>query len=121
MEERHCLDCGEIIRGRLDKKFCSDQCRNNYNNRLHRDEYAVVRKVNAVLRNNYKILCALNQSGKTILHRDKMLEAGYNFKYLTSILKTRSNTIYYFCYDQGYMEIENNLLTLVKKEKGKKF
>ena len=116
MEEKRCLDCGEILRGRVDKKFCSDQCRNNYNNRTHRDDFAVVRKVNAVLKSNYKILCGLNQTGKTTLHRDRLLEAGFNFKYLTSIYKPKSSSnTYYFCYDQGYMELENGMLVLVKR------
>ncbi|RYF12576.1 MAG: DUF2116 family Zn-ribbon domain-containing protein, partial [Flavobacteriales bacterium] len=30
---RFCLDCNTEIKGRADKKFCDDQCRNNYNNR----------------------------------------------------------------------------------------
>lgn len=118
MEEKRCLDCGEILRGRADKKFCSDQCRNNYNNRINRVENEVVKKVNAVLKNNYRILLSLNISGKTTLHRDKLVEAGFNFKYLTSILRTRTDNTYYFCYDQGYMELDNGFVMLVKKERG---
>ena len=33
--ERYCLDCGAVLHGRADKKFCNDQCRNNYNNQLN--------------------------------------------------------------------------------------
>ncbi|MFA6947300.1 MAG: DUF2116 family Zn-ribbon domain-containing protein, partial [Pedobacter sp.] len=32
--ERECLDCGAALRGRTDKKFCDDQCRSNFNNRM---------------------------------------------------------------------------------------
>ena len=35
--EKKCLDCGDSLRGRTDKKFCSDQCRNSYNNKLAAD------------------------------------------------------------------------------------
>lgn len=117
MELRKCLDCGEELRGRADKKFCSDQCRNNYNNRLNRDDTTIIRRVNQVLKNNYRILCSFNTSGKTTLHRDRLTSAGFNFKYFTSILQTRKNRTYFFCYDQGYMELENSFLMLVKKGK----
>ena len=41
--EKQCLECGTAIRGRADKKFCSDQCRNQYNNTLNRDANNYVR------------------------------------------------------------------------------
>jgi len=44
--ERLCLDCGEAIRGRADKKFCNDQCRSNYNNQLNNDSHNLVRNTN---------------------------------------------------------------------------
>jgi len=31
-ENKTCLACGKILKGRVDKKFCDDYCRNNYNN-----------------------------------------------------------------------------------------
>ena len=31
-----CLQCDKVIRGRIDKKFCDDWCRNNFNNALNR-------------------------------------------------------------------------------------
>lgn len=34
MEEKLCLRCSIKIVGRTDKRFCSDACRNNYNNKL---------------------------------------------------------------------------------------
>lgn len=35
-DRRVCPVCGEKITGRIDKKFCSDDCRSFYNNRLRR-------------------------------------------------------------------------------------
>jgi len=32
MKEHRCIECGEILNGRRDKKFCSDTCRTSYNN-----------------------------------------------------------------------------------------
>ena len=33
--EKNCPECGEHIIGRVDKKFCSDQCRASHNNKLN--------------------------------------------------------------------------------------
>ena len=32
-----CPECGDKLKGRADKKFCSDACRNAYNNKLNSD------------------------------------------------------------------------------------
>ena len=31
-DSKVCLACGKPLKGRIDKKFCDDYCRNNYNN-----------------------------------------------------------------------------------------
>jgi hypothetical protein len=33
----NCWDCGAELKGRVDMKFCDNQCRGNYNNRIRRD------------------------------------------------------------------------------------
>ena len=38
MSSKQCPECGEKIVGRTDKKFCSDGCRNTYNNRMNKDQ-----------------------------------------------------------------------------------
>ena len=41
--KKKCLECKDPIIGRADKKFCSDQCRNTYNNKLNSDSNNFVR------------------------------------------------------------------------------
>ncbi|GAB4316337.1 MAG: hypothetical protein Kow00127_07730 [Bacteroidales bacterium] len=114
MEKRKCPECGFEIIGRADKIFCSDQCRNNYNNRLRRDTDAYVRKINHILRTNRRILAGLNPNGKARVHRKFLAEKGFNFDYFTSTYTTKSGKTYYFCYEQGYLpDAEDDYLTLV--------
>ncbi len=54
--DRACLTCGTSIKGRTDKKFCDDYCRNSYHNKLNSDDNNYVRNVNNVLRRNRRIL-----------------------------------------------------------------
>jgi hypothetical protein len=114
--ERHCLECGERVRGRVDKKFCSDACRNSYNNKFNKDSKNLVRNTNNTLRKNYRILESLNPEEKTKTTRDKLLKLGFNFDFFTSIYTTKAGTVYYFVYDQGYLPLENDYFALVKRQ-----
>lgn len=116
MEKKKCLECNEPIMGRIDKKFCNDLCRNAYNNKLNSDSTNLVRNINNVLRRNRRILEELNPENKTKIHRDKLLEKGFDFKYFTHLLKTLKGSTYYFCYEYGYLPLENNWYFLVKQD-----
>lgn len=113
---KSCLECGEKIVGREDKKFCSDGCRNAYNNKMNKDSTNLMRNINNKLRKNYRILCDLNPDGKSKINRSKLSSKGFDFDYFTSIYTTKTGNTYYFLYDQGYMPIENDHYILVKKE-----
>jgi len=113
--EKSCLECGEKIVGRVDKKFCSDYCRNTHHNKLNKDRKNLVRNINNQLRKNYRILEELNPNEKTTVSKNKLLTRGFNFEYLTSIYTTKTGKVYYFVYDQGYLPLENEIYALVKR------
>ncbi|HHW60070.1 MAG: hypothetical protein WBL11_06880 [Bacteroidales bacterium] len=113
MTERCCLECGEPLVGRSDKKFCDDQCRNAYNNRLNRDSINIYRKINNKLRKNRRIISELNKTGKTKIKIEALRKKGFDFKYHTHILNTAKGTTYFFCYDMGYLIIDNEYALLV--------
>jgi len=111
-----CLECAEKIVGREDKKFCSDSCRNAYNNKINKDSNNFMRNVNNKLRKNYRILSELNTEGKSKTTREKMINKGFDFDFFTNILQTKTGNTYYFLYDQGYRSLDNDYFMLVKKE-----
>ena len=114
--ERLCLDCGTVLHGRADKKFCDDQCRNNYNNQLNSSSYNQMRNINNILRKNRRILEELNPTGKTKSTLKKMAAKGYDFNYLTNIYQTQNGKTYHFCYGYGYLPLEGDEVLLVKRE-----
>lgn len=116
MEERKCLDCGEPLKGRSDQKFCNDLCRNSYNNKKLSGSTNFMRKINRVLKKNHAILEELNPEGKSTTFKSVLEKKEFNFKYYTNIYTTKTGRVYYFCYDQGYAEVENNKYILVKNE-----
>lgn len=115
MPARKCLECGQPVSGRMDKKFCGDHCRNSYNNRLNRDSRNLMRSINNKLRKNYRILAELNPQDKTRTTKLRLLERGFDFGYFTHIYTTRNGKTYYFLYDLGYLPLGNELYMLVKQ------
>lgn len=113
---KKCLECEDELFGRIDKKFCSDQCRNTYNNRLNSDDNNHVRNINNILRKNRRILMELNPKETTKSKRDKMIAKGFNFNYFTNTYTTKDNRIYYYCYDYGYLALKDDWYALVKKK-----
>ncbi len=113
--QRQCLECGEKIVGRIDKKFCNDACRNAYNNHINKDRKNLIRNINNRLRKNYRILEALNPGQKTKTSRARLVESGFDFNYFTSIYKTKTGNLYYFVYDQGYLVLDGGYYALVKR------
>jgi len=111
-----CLECCEKIVGREDKKFCSDGCRNAYNNKINKDSTNYMRNINNKLRKNYRILSDLNAEGQSKTTKTKLLSKGFDLDFFTNILNTGTGNTYYFVYDQGYRFLDNDFYMLVKKE-----
>lgn len=116
METRACLECGAPVKGRIDKKFCSDYCRNSYNNRVNKDSKNLIRNINNRLRKNYKVLSELNHSGKTKVARTKLYDKGFDFQLFTSIYTTKAGKTYFYVYDEGYLPLENDFFLLIKRD-----
>jgi hypothetical protein len=111
-----CLDCGAPLRGRSDKKFCDDQCRSSYNNRINESVARAIRPINAILRRNHSILSRLCTGKRIRLMKDELLKYGYDLNYHTH-LQTQGEQTCYFCYNYGYMQLDTEVFLIVKKDK----
>ena len=113
-----CLDCGKPVKGRTDKKFCDDYCRNNYNNQLKSNTINLVRNINNALGKNRRILESFfamdEEMAKTT--KDKLLGKGFLFKYFTHTYTNKKGNVYFFCYDTGYLPLENDWYLIVKRK-----
>jgi hypothetical protein len=116
METRLCPECGEPIKGRIDKKFCSDLCRNSFNNKVNSDSNNFVRNVNNALRKNRRLLEEHLSGDTTVVTKQKLSNKGFNFGYYTSHLLTSNHHQYYWCYEYGYRYLENDQIMIVKKK-----
>lgn len=113
-----CLHCSKTIRGRSDKKFCDDYCRNNYNNQLKSHSNNYVRNVNNALSKNRRILELLLPPGDEIIKTTKqvLLQQGFSFKYITHTYINKKGNTYFFCYDYGYLPLDNDWYLIVRRK-----
>lgn len=85
-EKRYCLNDGKEIVGRAGKMFCSDNCRNTWNNRQNKDATNLVRNINNRLRKNYyRILQELNPDKENRVERKLLKKKGFDFEFFTSV------------------------------------
>jgi hypothetical protein len=117
-----CLECGEPVRGRADKRFCTDQCRSQYNNKLNSDHVNLVRNINLVLKRNRRVMEGLLQSGNEpfkprVVKREVLLKAGFDFRYMTHRHTTLKGHTYNYCYEFGYREMDVDSYMIVRDEK----
>ena len=111
-----CLECNVPLKGRIDKKFCCDQCRSTYHNRTHRKENAYMRRLDRQLKKNRLLLKNLLARGLTKINTKDLILMGFNWAIMTgfNIDSTGAKVIY--CYDYGLKcistdEVEVFLLT----------
>ncbi len=114
-----CINCGENIAGRADKKFCDDNCRTAYNNGNAVSRDTLVRSINYRLMKNRRVLQDLiPEEGKIKVSGQRLSNAGFEFKYHTHTYTTQKGATYVFCYDYGYLPLDNNFFMLVKRMEG---
>ncbi len=116
-ESRSCLQCGKAVRGRLDKKFCDDYCRNAYNNRQKADKNNLIRNINNALLKNRRILESVVKPEEELgkCPRQRLAEAGFDFRYHTHQYLNKKGQTYNFCYEYGYLPLEGDWVLVVRR------
>ncbi len=119
LETRVCQLCKKTLRGRADKKFCDDNCRNVFNNQQKAKtiHHALVRGINNTLLKNRRILEELLPANAQMIkvQHDGLVQKGFVFKYHTHQFVNKKGNIYYFCYDYGYLPLENKWYLVVRR------
>ncbi|GAA4338042.1 hypothetical protein [Flaviaesturariibacter amylovorans] len=111
-----CRHCGHPLRGRSDKKFCNDYCRNAYNNARKGADAALVRRINAALLKNRRILEGLLRAGDVgKVAREELLLRGFQFRYATHRYVNKRGSTYSFCYEYGWLELPQERILLVRR------
>ncbi len=91
-------------------------CRTTFNNHRKIDT-PQVRAINSMLRKNRRILEAIVPvpEGKGRTTKRRLQDKGFHFGYHTHTYTTRNGNTYYFCYEYGFLPLNNDYVMLVKR------
>lgn len=118
---KKCLACGKALKGRADKKFCDDYCRNAYNNQIKNEHNTYVRHINQVLKRNRNILeDLLGNEGMVKQPKSKFISRGFHFNFHTHQYANKKGQIYYFCYEYGFLPLDADWYLIVKRKEDPK-
>ncbi len=114
MSTRTCKTCHEVIYGRSDKIYCSDYCRvKSFNQLKAGDNQRLIRRINASLIKNYKILRELKTKGYVELSERELNVAGFQFDYFTSLSEDKDSKRL-LCYNLGLEIVGKELFRIVE-------
>lgn len=117
-EKRTCQCCGDTIRGRSDKRFCDDTCRNRFHNRINSEEDHFIRQVNSILKKNRRILRSIWPGSVEFMNCDRhdLVRLGFRFGYHTHSCRSSKGQPYHFCYEFGYTQLREEQMVVVRRE-----
>ncbi len=99
-QTRNCLYCGKEVKGRKDKKFCNDGCRNTFHNDLNSPTNEIVNPIFNILKKNRAIILDLLTKNDPFVTKEQLLQAGFNFQYSTEY-SFIDGQYYFFYFDVG--------------------
>lgn len=111
-----CLMCESPLIGRRDKRFCTDSCRSIYHQQHKKLLPEVVKSINQILIRNRNLLSDLNPEGKRSIPKSVLLQSGFDFRYHTHNYLSKTGNQYWYVYDQGYTQISEERLLLVRHQ-----
>ena len=111
--DMECKFCGKEVKGRADKQYCDNQCRSAYHNSNKNEKEEFIKRINKKLRKNRMLLKFASPVGKTTVRHSFLTNKGFDFRYFTNIYTTKNGSVYRFCYDYGWLEVEDDKLLIV--------
>jgi hypothetical protein len=119
--KKTCENCQKPLAGRMDKKFCSTECKNHYNNSQRKSAKTETQEIDGYLHRNRDILkTIMGNASKETIDRLILVRAGFKFDYMTGIYFNKENKMYRILYDYAWMEFSDQKILIVKKALSKK-
>jgi hypothetical protein len=111
-EMMECIQCGKPLKGRIDKKFCNDFCRNQHHNQQKAPYNNLVRRISNQLLKNRRILQKLfqNTPAPHTVDLETLLMEGYVFRY-----HTHSDNKRHICFDMALEIMHDSVFKVVKQ------
>ncbi len=112
-----CLHCQDSFRGRSDKKFCGDYCRNTYNN--HQKAHLLTHKKTVLqrLQRNYEVLARYfpdETSSPIRIKKQKLINEGFNWIYCTETRRSLNRIQVFGCFEFKYFLLNDQHVIIMR-------
>ena len=111
-EPRHCLECGEPLYGRTDKKFCTTACKSKYHGQIRSIHNRLYNSTIQSLDRNYSILGQLFRLKTSTCPMPELLNMGFCPDCVTHCVRKKGKHLEYRCFDFIYNMSSNKLFNL---------
>ena len=111
-----CKYCDRELKGRSDKRFCDSSCRSAYHNANKKVYDPLIKEVNKRLLRNRHILKLFHQHGSRKCSMRVLKFNGFDFELHTSIVAAEHNKLAYYCYDLGYIPVDEEHCILIEQK-----
>ena len=112
--ERNCIRCGAPIQGRIDKKFCCDDCRTDYHNEQRRKREKDLREINGILSANWQILTENLRVGRQRMSVAELAARNFNFQIYTASELRFPGRRTFWCYNYAYRISRSRIVQIVQ-------
>ena len=113
--ESSCLECGDSLNGRKDKKFCCLSCKNSYNNRRYQELRRYRADIMSRLSRNYEILESLLSDGARGARLEDLADEGFDVGCITGSRKYARH-LECSCFDICYFRTESRIFNIRRRE-----
>jgi len=113
-EGGHCLECGEPLYGRSDKKFCDSNCRNAWHGHIRSESRRRHHLTLQGLNSNYAILSNMLRIHKSSCPVSSLISMGFRPEYVTHRGEKIGRHLEYRCFDIAYCLTPKKLFNLHK-------
>ena len=116
-QKKYCRLCKKIVRGRSDKKFCSNACKNEYHFRLRKSTQGVVTETDKILHRNRPILleCIGKNKKQIRISRTILDKKKFNHSYITGYYINSKEKVYHLIYDFAWMEFSDGSILIIRR------
>ncbi len=117
MAQLECQYCKKEFKGRIDKKFCTVFCRNQFNYQRRKTTKDITKEIDSILHRNRILLQTVmgEKRQRMKIARLELDKMGFNFNYITGIYKNSQNKTYHYVYDYAWMEFSTQEILVVRK------
>jgi hypothetical protein len=114
-----CRQCGKTInptKGRSDRIYCDEKCKNQFHNTKAIEENAELQRIELILKKNRRILKKMFlKKERAEIKKEKLLKEGFDFEFHTHHVTSKiKKNEFIFCFDFGYRSINADSFKIVK-------